>query len=127
MITDYDKIAKKFIEGGQFFVHTSSYDERIGLVEFLEKEGFRCVEDNSYSRLGTLESKLPLVIELREKTIRHMGNVTCAAAAGTSRVIIGCDELYLLYSLDKAINTKTSQTGGQHGLQILLRSDNRNR
>ena len=112
MITDYDKIAKKFIEGGQFFVHTSSYDERIGLVEFLEKEGFRCVEDNSFSRLSTLESKLPLVIELREKTIRHMGNVTCAAAAGTSRVIIGCDELYLLYSLDRAINTKTSQTGG---------------
>ncbi|MBO4219407.1 MAG: hypothetical protein J5933_00580 [Clostridia bacterium] len=112
MITDYDKIAKKFIDGGQLFVHPSSYEERIELVEFLEKEGFKCVENNSFSRVDTLESKLPLVIELRDKMIRHMGNVTCAAAAATSRVIIGCNELYLLYSLDKAINTNASQIGG---------------
>lgn len=99
MKVDTDKIAKMFINGNQLFVRFFSKEERIKLIEFLESEGFSCEESKSFSRHTTIESKFPLVIDLDEKSIRHMGNVTCAAAAAGSGIIMSDRDFYLLYSL----------------------------
>ena len=97
---DTDKIAGRFLENKMLYVHPHTQAERNELVEFLEEEGFICKEDNSFNRQEILESRFPLIIELREKSIYCMGNVTCAAAAATSRIIMSDKEFYLLYSID---------------------------
>ena len=96
---DTDKIAKCFAAGGQNYVHPLTEEDRVKLVEFLESEGFSCVENRSYSRKDTIESRLPLVIELDQKKIYRMGNVTTAAAAAGEGFIMTDRDFYLLYSL----------------------------
>ena len=96
---DTDKIAKCFAAGGQNYVHPFTEEDRIKLIEFLESEGFDCVEDRSYSRQDTIASRLPLVIELDQKKIYRMGNVTTAAAAAGAGIIMTDRDFYLLYSL----------------------------
>ena len=96
---DTDKIAKCFAAGGQNFVHPSTEEDRVKLIEFLESEGFSCVENHTYSRKDTIASRLPLVIELGQKTIYRMGNVTTAAAAASTGIIMTDRDFYLLYSL----------------------------
>ena len=96
---DTDKIAKCFAVGGQNFVHPLTEEDRIKFVEFLEEEGFSCVENQSFSRQDTIESLLPLVVELNQKRIYRMGNVTTAAAAAGTGIIMTDRDFYLLYSL----------------------------
>ena len=96
---DTDKIAKCFAAGGQNYVHPLTEEDRVKLVEFLESKGFSCVENRSYSRKDTIESRLPLVIELDQKKIYRMGNVTTAAAAAGTGIIMTDRDFYLLYSL----------------------------
>ena len=98
---DTDRIVKKHISGRPF-VRFSSKEDRIRFIEFLEAEGFSCEESRSFSRQSTIDSDLPLVIDYAAKSIRHMGNVTCAAAAAGAGVIMSDRDFYLLYSLDKA-------------------------
>ena len=99
MRVDTDKIAKIFLNGGQLFVRFFSKEDRIKLIEFLEADGYTCEENQAFSRNSIIDSTLPLVIERDEKSIRHMGNVTCAAAAAGSGVIMSDRDFYLLYSL----------------------------
>lgn len=96
---DTDKIAKCFAAGGQNYVHPATEEDRVKLIEYLESEGFSCVENQSYSRQDTIESRLPLVIELEQKKIYRMGNVTSAAAAAGTGIIMTDRDFYLLYSL----------------------------
>ncbi len=98
---DTDRVVEKYI-GGRPFVRFFSKEDRIRFIEFLEAEGFSCEESKSFSRQSTIDSKLPLVIDYRAKSIRHMGSVTCAAAAAGAGVIMSDRDFYLLYSLDKA-------------------------
>ena len=98
---DTDRIARKFDQGGQLFVRFFAEEDRLKLIEFLESEGFYCVENHSYSRRGTIESAFPLVIELDRKRISHLGNATCSAAAAGSGVIMSDRDFYLLYSVFK--------------------------
>jgi len=81
------------------FIKCTSKEDRIKLIEFLEAEGFCCVENHSYSREKTIESRLPLVVDPNRKRISHMGNATCAAAAAQSGVIMSDKDFYLMYSL----------------------------
>ena len=99
MKVDTDKIASRFFDGSPLYVRPYTHEDRCMLVNYLEKEGFRCIEDASFTRQVTIESKFPLVIELKAKTISHMGNVTCAAAAAGSGIIMSDKDFYLLYSL----------------------------
>ena len=87
-----------FPQQGQVYVWPSSEEDRVKLILFLESEGFFCIEDDVYSRQGTLESRLPLVIDMRDKSISHMGHVTCAAAAASSGWLIREAEFYERYS-----------------------------
>ena len=82
---DTDKIAKRFAANGQNYVHPLTAEDRVKLIEFLESEDFSCVENRTYSRQDTIESRLPLVIELDQKRIYRMDNVTGAAAAAGRR------------------------------------------
>ena len=96
---DTDRIVRKFDQGGQLFVRFFEKEDRLKLIEFLESEGFYCIENRSYSRRGTIESVFPLVIELDRKSISEMGSVTCAAAAAQAGVIMSDRDFYLLYSI----------------------------
>lgn len=101
MRVDTDRIAKKFLNGGQLFVRCFSEEDRIRLIEYLEAEGFIFTVSRSLSGKSTVDTELPLVIGLRDKSIRPMGNVTCAAAAASSGVIMSDLDFYLLYSIRK--------------------------
>ena len=80
-------------------MHPSTEEDRVKLIEYLESEGFSCVEDHTYSRKDTIASRLPLVIDLDQKKIYRMGNVTTAAAAASTGIIMTDRDFYLLYSL----------------------------
>ncbi len=110
---DTDKIAERFLEGKQLYVHTYDIDERIELIEFLENKGFRCLEDKTHSRDQTIASRFPLVIEQDTKSICNMGNVTVSAAAAASHVIMGSCEFYLLCSLKSIANIKGEKDNGK--------------
>lgn len=94
-----DIITKKFVSGGQIFVQPRTREDRTQLIAHLESKGFCCVENQSYTRQGTIESRFPLVIELNSKSIWHLSNVTCSAAVASSGLIISDKDFYLLYSL----------------------------
>lgn len=96
---DTDRIAKKFLDDGILYVYTADQEERIRIIEFLEDNGFYCIEDNVHSRSKTVESVFPLIIKLREKSISYMGNVTVSAAAGGQCLLMRCRDFRLLYSL----------------------------
>ena len=44
---DTDKIAKCFAAGGQNYVHPTTVEDRVKMIEYLESEGFSCVENQS--------------------------------------------------------------------------------
>lgn len=99
MRVDTDRIAKIFLNGGQLFVRFFSKEDRIKLIEFLESEGFACEENGSFSRQSTIDTFLPLVINVGTNRIRHMGSVTGAAAVAGSGEVMSDRDFYLLYSL----------------------------
>ena len=103
---DTDKIARKFDQGGPLFVRFFSKEDRLKLIEFLETEGFHCIENRSYTRRGTVESPFPLVIEMGRKSIYHLGNVTCSAAAASAGVIMSDRDFYLLYSIKQSSSSR---------------------
>ena len=98
---DTDKIAKRFVCGGQQFVRFFEKGDRLRFIEFLESEGFYCAEDRGNSRKNTIDSIFPLVIDMDAKRIYHMGNATCSAAASGAGLIMSDRDFYLLYSLSR--------------------------
>ena len=86
------------IIGATPYVRPYTKEDRIKFIEFLESKGFMCIEDNGHCRASIVESELPLMIDINEKTISCMGNVTCAAAAASQKIIMGPELFYKLYS-----------------------------
>ena len=80
------------------FVRTFNKDERIALIEFLESEGFKCTRNGADVREDVIASNLPLTINIMDKTIDRMGNITCAAAAAGAKIRKNAEDFYLLYS-----------------------------
>ena len=99
MLVDTDKIAKRFVSGESLYVRTFSRRFRVELVEFLEAQGFCIDESTSLNRLDTVDSELPLSIDLKGKRFSRLGNVTSAAAAAGCGIIMSDMDFYLLYSL----------------------------
>ena len=97
MSVDTDKIVDKCMKGFPLYVRSLDKKDRIRLIEFLESKGFLCLEENARSRSDIVESELPLTIDLNRKTISRMGNVTCAAAAASQKIIINSTLFYELY------------------------------
>ena len=97
---DSERVIGHFRQGIAF---VSPYDKeaRITLVEFLESESFRFEESISHCRDSIINSPFPLKIDLRSKEISSFGNVTCSAAAASSKLLMGEKEFYILYSIYK--------------------------
>lgn len=79
------------------YVKITKKKERMCFIEFLEKKGFKCDEDIVTTRENTINSNLPITVDFRKKAYGYMGNITCAAAAATSKVLISADDFYKLY------------------------------
>ena len=107
---DTDKIAKRFIRGGQQFIRFFEKEDRLRLIEFLESEGFYCAKDHGNSRKKTIDSIFPLVIDMDTKKIYHTGSATCAAAASGAGLIMSDRDFYLLYSLYRMKDLKECKT-----------------
>lgn len=103
MEVDTDKVVKKYLKDGMAYVHIKDRDERLQVIEYLEKDGFICCKSDGRSREAIIESLFPLVIRFREKSISCVGNVTCAAAAASSRIITDIGGFCLLYSLYRSM------------------------
>ena len=98
---DTDKIAKKFLDGGQLYVYPPSKEERRELVKLLESEGFAQTDSSFRSTEELIDRQLPLTIVLPERTFGGQGNVTCAACAAGAKLVMSEREFYLLYSIFK--------------------------
>ena len=82
---------------GVCYVKTRSRKIRLSFIEFLEKNGFKCEEDKVTTRAGVLESRLPVVVDVENKSYSVMGNTTCAAAAVSARKIMTVDDFHMFY------------------------------
>ena len=80
------------------YIRSSSKEERVKLVDFLEAEGFRYIpHDGIMDREDVLASGLPVVADVLNKVIRRMGNVTVAACAAQCKVLRTEEEFYQIY------------------------------
>ena len=109
---DTDKVAERYLEGKPLYVQPLDEEERAVTAAFLLENGFA-----SEAGKDILGSHFPLIISLKDKTVSVMGNVTCAAAAAGSGVVIGVREFCLLFSLDPAGRNRSSvaRTGSDGG------------
>ena len=64
------------------------------IIEFLEKNGYNRDNTEFRSKEEIIEAYLPIVIFFDTKEYRMMGNVTCAAAAASSKRLITKEEFY---------------------------------
>ena len=84
------------------WVGTRRVIKRKPFVEYLESEGFTCIDNDSYNRHDIIDSGLPIIADMHDRTIFRSGNVTCAAGAAQSKMIISDKEFYMLYASRKA-------------------------
>ena len=75
------------------YVRAGNGDERTVFIEFLDKNGFRplCAREDAVS------SRLPVKVGVKERTYEIMGNITCAAAAASSGILMSAMEFRILY------------------------------
>ena len=99
MRIDTDKIAERFINGEKLYVRTSSGKERQEFIGFLLDEGFRFADRSFSKKQDITDTGLPLVISIEEKSIAGMRNVTCAAAAAGSGIVMDTGYFCMLYTL----------------------------
>ena len=96
------RVIPRLNKGGQVYIRTYNRKGRISLVEHLESEGFTCIDNDSYNRQDIIDSGLPIVADMHDRTIFRNGNVTCASGAAQSKMIISDKEFYMLYASRKA-------------------------
>ena len=82
---------------GTCFVKPHDKKARKAFIEILEKNGFICDEDVAIDRTSTIDSKLPITVDMNRKVYRRMGNITCAAAVASSNAICSVDEFIDLF------------------------------
>ena len=77
---------------GFCYVDERDKQERGVFIEYLEKNGFKCDEDEVTTRQSTIDSKFPITVDAGNKLYGHLHNVTCSAAAVTTGRIITAAE-----------------------------------
>ena len=80
----------------QLYIKPASKKKRIDLVDYLESQGFGY--EGFADRKDVLDSFRPVVADVQKKRISRMGNVTVAACATTSKVILTDEEFYEMLS-----------------------------
>lgn len=66
--------------------------ERETFIKNLESKGFEIEE--KYSRKGILKNVLPITVDLENKLIGRIGNVTCACVASKNGMIMHEEEFW---------------------------------
>lgn len=69
-------------------------EDRRGIIKFLEDMGYHPEEKERRSRKEIIESFLPIYVDKAGKNYWMMGNVTCAAAAVSSKKMIKKESFY---------------------------------
>ena len=69
-------------------------DKRLQLIEFLETKGYNVVIDNITNRDILIESKFPILVDSKNKTITMYHTVTSAAAAAGSGMLLSIEDFY---------------------------------
>ena len=100
---DSETAANSLYYGRHLYVAPSTHEERLRLIEMLDENGFNYVD--SRTKKDAEESFLPLSIQFDDNTYLYMGNVTCAACAAQSKLLISEKEFYVLYSYMKLAGT----------------------
>ena len=67
--------------GFVYYIKPGNDEERERLLDFLEEESFKYDAEGDADRNDVLYSKFPINVNIYEKTIGHLGNVTCAACS----------------------------------------------
>lgn len=80
-----------------YHVYTTDKESRRDLVEFLERQGYVCEEDNVTNREKVLNTRLPVVVNVIDRKYSILHNVVCAAASIASNMLISEEEFYVLY------------------------------
>jgi hypothetical protein len=88
---------------GYYRVDVRDKKERLDLIVFLEKNGFKCDESETVSRESTIASRFPITVDVGRKKYGHMGNTTCAAAAAASRITISAEVFYIRYEIESGV------------------------
>ena len=78
------------------YVRVRGIEARTEFVEFLEKNGFVCKEDEVTTRESTIESMFPITVDIEHKLYGHVHNKTCAAAAVSSGSVFSLHKFYML-------------------------------
>ena len=79
------------------FVDERNKEERKNFIRILEENGYSLDKDETRSIDTIIDWVLPIEIALKNKEYRMMGNITCAAAAVTQRLLISKEEFYQKY------------------------------
>jgi len=82
---------------GIYFARPRGKKARTKFVEFLEKNGFKCINNKDTTRESTIESKFPVTIDMDCKVYGHLHTATSAAAAASSRRMFPVDRYYMLF------------------------------
>lgn len=96
------------LKAGKFFVHSSSHEERIRIIDILEADGFHPCEGSTKG--GACESKYPLMIFPGNKTYSHLSSTMGAAAIAGSGRLISEKEFYIVYYYNQRLTTSDSSS-----------------
>ncbi len=69
-------------------------EERRGIIKFLEDMGYSLEAKEQRSKKEIIDSFLPIYVDKTGKNFWMMGNVTCAAAAVSSKKLIKKELFY---------------------------------
>ena len=81
----------------QVFVKPTDKEQRIEFVEYLEAHGYNCEESKVLTRAVILESRFPIIVQVKDMTYSVLGNTTCAAGAASCNKIISVEEFLKPY------------------------------
>ncbi len=94
------------LRAGCLFVHPSSHEERVRIIDILDSDGFKPYEGST--KTGACESQYPLMIFPGNKTYSHLSSTMGAAAIAGSGRLISEKEFYIIYYCKKLLATSDS-------------------
>ena len=81
LTVDAEKVQKLLAEKHLMYVHPTSKEERIKIIELLENNGFWVKTHPAYSKENAIDSRFPLIVDFGEKTYCHIMNINKAIHA----------------------------------------------
>ena len=92
-----ERVTRLFRERGILYIKPDSREQRLEIIKLLESDGFSCPDKCAQDRKSVINDTRPLHLNLAQKTVQCVGNVTCAAAAASQKIIINPELFYNFY------------------------------